>query len=61
MNAANEVLVQRFINKEIQWVDIGGLLEKLMGQHAAEKIVNVEHVLEIDALARNEALTECLS
>jgi 1-deoxy-D-xylulose-5-phosphate reductoisomerase len=59
MNAANEVLVQRFINKEIQWVDIGGLLEKLMGQHAAEKIVNVEHVLEIDALARKEALTEC--
>lgn len=55
MNAANEVLVQRFINREICWVEIGDLLEKLMNSHQSQKIEDVEQVLEIDALARRDA------
>lgn len=56
MNAANEVLVGRFLKKEIRWTEIGDLLEKLMSEHKAQKIVDVEQILEIDAAARRDAL-----
>lgn len=55
MNAANEVLVQRFLNKEISWKEIGLQLEALMSQHQVQPIDSLETILAIDALAREEA------
>lgn len=55
MNAANEVLVNRFIEGQISWVDISDKLEKLMQQHHNIQITSIEDVLEVDALARREA------
>lgn len=60
MNAANEVLVHRFLNKEIGWVDIGNLLEKLLSEHKSEKITEVDQVLAIDAAARRDARSSCI-
>ena len=55
LNAANEVLVARFLNKEISWIDIGRKLEKLMEKHQVAAIDTIETVLEIDKEAREEA------
>lgn len=55
MNAANEVLVQRFLNREISWKEISALLELLMAQHHVERIDSIDKIFAIDALAREEA------
>lgn len=55
MNAANEILVQRFLNREISWKEIAILLEILMARHQVECIDSIEKILAIDALAREEA------
>ena len=55
MNAANEVLVQRFLNKQMGWQEIGFKLESLMQKHQPAKIGSLEDVFAIDALARREA------
>jgi 1-deoxy-D-xylulose-5-phosphate reductoisomerase len=56
MNAANEILVQRFLHKNIAWSDISSKLETLMMKHSIASIHNLEDVLAIDQLAREEAL-----
>lgn len=55
MNAANEVLVQRFLEGELSWVDIGIQLERLMSRHQAVPADDLETILAIDAQARQEA------
>jgi len=56
MNAANEVLVQRCLEKEITWQDISKKLEQLMLAHQNIKINSIDAILEVDALARLHAL-----
>lgn len=58
MNAANEVLVERFVQGKIRWLDIASKLENLMSKHKIEYDVGLEHILAIDHLARKEALAE---
>lgn len=55
MNAANEVLVQRFLAGEISWCDISLQLEHLMSQHSIQAVDNLESILAVDAQAREEA------
>lgn len=55
MNAANEVLVQRFIQKEIGWVDLGRKLEKLMEKHVLTAVESLEEITSVDSQARTEA------
>ncbi len=55
LNSANEILVQRFINNHISWLEIPHKLEKLLDQHKAIKIVDIEEVINIDAQARKDA------
>jgi len=56
MNAANEVLVNRCLDKQIDWQNISLKLEKLMGSHAVRDVRSIDDVVEIDAQARREAL-----
>lgn len=56
MNAANEILVERFIEGEISWLDIGMKLEKLMQAHHVVKMTDVEAVQFIDMEGREKAL-----
>lgn len=60
MNAANEVLVQRFLDREISWKDIGILLERLMSRHQVMPADNLEAILAIDEQARQEASQDML-
>lgn len=55
MNAANEVLVNRFLNKEIAWHAIAYHLENLMTSHLAMPINSLDEILSIDRIARREA------
>lgn len=55
MNAANEVLVHRFLNKEIAWTAIASNLENLMLRHSRIPITSLQDILAIDQMARKEA------
>lgn len=55
MNAANEILVQRFLDKEISWQEIGSKLEELMQLHHQTSVSSLDDVLSTDKLAREEA------
>lgn len=55
MNAANEILVNRFLNKEISWYSIARKLEQLMERHTPERELSLEKVLFVDEMARKEA------
>lgn len=57
MNAANEVLVHRFLEGKIDWIEIGKKLETLMGAHKAQPQENLSVLFEVDAMARSLATT----
>jgi 1-deoxy-D-xylulose-5-phosphate reductoisomerase len=48
LNAANEVSVNLFLNKKINFLDIGNINENVMLKHSAVKIDSVETILEIE-------------
>ncbi|MBM3199102.1 MAG: 1-deoxy-D-xylulose-5-phosphate reductoisomerase [Chlamydiae bacterium] len=56
LNAANEVLVSRFLQGEIRWIDIGSKLERLLARHMKENVDNMDTICAVDARARQEAL-----
>jgi 1-deoxy-D-xylulose-5-phosphate reductoisomerase len=55
LNAANEVLVERFLKKKISWKEIGQKLEKLISSHDPENLLTLESILETHARAREKA------
>lgn len=55
LNAANEVLVDRFLKKKIGWIEIGEKLEKLISSHDPQNLLTLEAILEVDAKAREIA------
>lgn len=55
MNAANEVLVEAFLQGRIGWLDIAIHLEKLLEKHIPQTVHSLETALAIDALAKREA------
>jgi len=57
LNAANEVLVERFLNERIGWVEIGDKLTQLLDHHSPFNLNSVQDVLTVDRLAREEATT----
>lgn len=55
MNAANEVLVHRFLSKKIGWKEIATRLETLLSKHNKTELKTVDQALAIDDLARCDA------
>jgi len=55
MNAANEVLVERFLKKKIGWLEIGKKLEQLLSCHNVVKIGSLQDLQDIDRAVREEA------
>ncbi|MEI8365337.1 MAG: 1-deoxy-D-xylulose-5-phosphate reductoisomerase [Parachlamydiaceae bacterium] len=55
MNAANEILVHRFLRKEIAWKNIAFTLEHLMSRHVVMPIKSLQDILAVDEMARREA------
>lgn len=57
LNAANEVLVERFLSREISWIEISTKLEQLLYRHSFKPASDLETILLVDKEARLEALT----
>lgn len=55
LNAANEILVERFLNKKIKWIEISNKLEQLLERHQKQSVQSIEHILDVDRVARLEA------
>ncbi len=55
LNAANEILVERFLQGRIQWREIVQKLETLLSRHNPVETTSLETVCAIDAQARKEA------
>jgi 1-deoxy-D-xylulose-5-phosphate reductoisomerase len=55
LNAANEVLVERFCRGELSWLGIGEKLETLLERHRVLRETSVDTLLEVDREARLEA------
>lgn len=55
LNAANEVLVERFLNGEISWLDIGNKLESLLARHNKCAITDLYAIKAVDESARELA------
>lgn len=54
-NAADEVLVQRFLNNEIPFIEIAQGLEHVLSEHKGVPNPSIEEVLEADRWARQRA------
>ena len=48
LNGANEVLVDRFLKREIRFIDIQNTLEKILDQHVPTYDLTLEDILRID-------------
>lgn len=55
MNAANEVLVNSFLERKIRWMEIAELLESLMQDHEVQGAATLEEIMEVDQQARRAA------
>ena len=55
LNAANEIAVESFLNREISYTQIVQIIEKVLNSMTSEPASSLELVLEIDQLARVKA------
>lgn len=54
LNAANEILVQRFLERKISFIDIQNTIEKVLSEHAALYNLNLSDILSIDIEIRGK-------
>lgn len=57
LNAANEIAVERFLNKEIRYIDIPQIIERSLNYISSNKDLTPETLKEIDKETRNYANT----
>jgi 1-deoxy-D-xylulose-5-phosphate reductoisomerase len=57
LNAANEVAVELFLNKQIGFNAISSLISVTLNASKPIKVNNLEHIIEVDAEARSAART----
>jgi 1-deoxy-D-xylulose-5-phosphate reductoisomerase len=55
LNGANEVAVQAFLDREIQYLDIPRILDAVIGCHRRQEAPNLAELAECDAWARTAA------
>ena len=55
MNAANEIAVEAFVNRQLSFVGITETVRRTMEAHKVVEHATLEQILEADAWARKEA------
>jgi 1-deoxy-D-xylulose-5-phosphate reductoisomerase len=55
LNAANEVLVEKFLKGKISWMGIGEKLQKLIASHQSVSVLTLESIQAVDEDARRLA------
>jgi 1-deoxy-D-xylulose-5-phosphate reductoisomerase len=58
LNAANEIVVEAFLEGKIQLSDIPKIIESVMNEHESQDASSLEIILETDASARKQAIME---
>lgn len=56
LNAADEVLVNAFLDKKIKYLDISKILEKVLNDHHPEQLDTVDKILDLDKRVKDETL-----
>ena len=54
LNAADEVLVNAFLEEKIKYIDIPNLIEIMLNNHKKEKLDTIDKILDLDKRARKE-------
>ena len=56
LNAANEVLVDYFLNKRIKYTDIPNGIEKMMNKYSKVELKTIEDILKFDRQVREDTI-----
>lgn len=56
LSSANEVLVSRFLEGKITWLEIGKKLEKLISSHSPINMLSLKAIISVDQEARQRAM-----
>tara|TARA_B100000315_G_scaffold211443_1_gene208235 strand:+ start:15255 stop:16409 length:1155 start_codon:yes stop_codon:yes gene_type:complete len=59
LNAANEVVVQAFLNGSISFIGIPKIIKKIMRKHQPKKVRKISDIMQADQWARAEAKKLC--
>jgi len=59
MNAANEIAVEAFLNREISFLQIAEVIERTMSAHQGHDLSSIEEVLQADGWGRDTARAFC--
>ena len=57
LNAANEILVDYFLNKRIKYTDIPNGIEKMMKKYSKIELKTIEDILEFDKQAKKDTIS----
>ena len=57
LNAANEVAVEKFLKKEVKWIDIPVIIERAMNAYNVKYDFTIDELLEADKWGRECALS----
>ncbi len=55
LNAANEIAVHAFLNKNLKFTSIARVVERTMSAHEKRRVGSVDEILDVDAWARGHA------
>lgn len=56
LNAADEILVNAFINKQIKFTDISNIMEEILNEHNQTKLDNIDDILFLDQQTREKTI-----
>ncbi len=56
LNAADEVLVNAFVNKQIKFTDIPNIMEKVLNEHSQTKLSNIDDILYLDQQTKEKTI-----
>ena len=57
-NAANEIAVEMFLNKKIEFLDIFEIIEKSMDEHIVVEIETLEDIIRVDREIRDKVMRD---
>lgn len=54
LNAANEICVEEFLNREIRFIDIPDIIEEMFKRHEKMELTSVEEILKLDSKVKED-------
>jgi 1-deoxy-D-xylulose-5-phosphate reductoisomerase len=54
MNAANEIAVHAFLNRQIKFLDIADIVDEIMQRHKVIKGISLEEIILLDGIVKKQ-------